>query len=212
MRSTRFVSVLVAVCLVASTSCSDSTAPTSTPIPAFSPGPSLVTLNGVIHFGSTRSNPVSLVAPDGSEVVLAGTETASLASVENAEVEVRGIWDASTFVVSDFLVRRVDGTDVMDGILTVLYDDEMRTHDVGYAISLTRGSIVPLLDPPQDLLAHVGERIWLAERTDGQPAAFGVIKAVSNESNSFLGRPQRRPSHQPGPQTHNKPALTPCCP
>ena len=109
------------------------------------------------------------------EVPLSGAGSAGLASVENAEVEVRGLWNNDTFAVADFLVRRVGGSDVMDGVLIALYGQEIQGDGLGYALSLTRGSIVPLADPPAELIAHVGERVWIAESAEGQASAFGII-------------------------------------
>jgi hypothetical protein len=174
MRSIRIIPLLIAASLVAGTSCVDTAAPTP-PVRQAATGAPLATLTGVIHLSLTKANGVVLSTADGEDVVLDGSE-ASLASVENAEVEVRGRWNAETFVVADFLVRRVDGNDVMDGILTALRDqDEMQGDIIGYALSLTRGSLIPLADPPAELIAHVGERVWIAETPDGQASAFGII-------------------------------------
>jgi hypothetical protein len=174
MRSIRIIPLLIAASLVAGTSCVDTAAPTPPVSQAATEAP-LATLTGVIHLSLTKANGVVLSTADGEDVVLDGSE-ASLASVENAEVEVRGRWNAETFVVADFLVRRVDGNDVMDGILTALRDqDEMQGDIIGYALSLTRGSLIPLADPPAELIAHVGERVWIAETPDGQASAFGII-------------------------------------
>jgi hypothetical protein len=174
MRAKRIVPTLIAACLVASTSCSDASAPTS-PGGQAAAAP-LTTLEGVVHLSPTKSNNILLTLADGEDVILDGYETASLANVENADVEVRGRWSSDIFAVTDFLVRRVDGAEVMDGILTALRtQDEMEGDIIGYALSLTRGSLVPLTDPPADLIAHVGERVWVAETADGQPSAFGII-------------------------------------
>ncbi|HET7373866.1 MAG TPA: hypothetical protein VFJ20_10790 [Gemmatimonadaceae bacterium] len=177
MRSTRIVPVLVAACLITSTSCSDSTAPTaSSNSGANSPisqSPSYVTVSGTIHQSFTDIGEVMLKTPDGDDLVLTGAEAANLASLDGAEVDVRGLWDAGALAVSDFLVRRVGGIDVLDGIVTMQVDDE--TGDVHYGISLTRGADVPLIDPPDDLIAHLGQRVWVTEPTDGQPLTFGII-------------------------------------
>jgi hypothetical protein len=179
MRSTSLVPVLLAACLVTGTACSDSTAPTSTTTAArpTAPAPSLVTFSGVIHRLGTTLDQAVLTTPDGSQLVLAGSEVPNLMHVENAEVDVRGTLDGQTLLVADFLVRRVGGTDVMDGILTMLPGDANDTemHAVTYGITLADGSIIPLIDPPQELLAYVGERVWVSDPVEGQPTAFGVI-------------------------------------
>lgn len=116
---------------------------------------------------------VLLITGDGNDLVLVGTEADNLLSLDGAEVDVRGLWDAGTLVVSDFLVRRVGGMEVLDGVLTMVVDDQ--TGDVGYGISLTRGSYVPLIDPPNELIAHIGQRVWVIDPADGQPWLFGII-------------------------------------
>ena len=173
MRPTGIVPILIAASLVASTSCSDTAAPTS-------PGkatvaPALTTLNGVIHLSQTRANGVVLSLADGEDVTLDGSAIEDLYNIENAEVEVRGTWSDATFLMSDFLVQRVDGTDVMDGILVPIQAQDLDGPILGYALNLTRGPTVALVDPPAELIAHVGERVWVAETADGQAMAFGII-------------------------------------
>jgi hypothetical protein len=141
--------------------------------------PSLVTLTGVIRTGGGLDQ-LRLELGGGGDVMLGGSETVNLRSLENDEVEVHGTWAGildgnDVLMVSDFIVRQVGGVDVLDGILTTLYDDDSHTNIIGYAISLTRGAPVPLLDPPQELINHVGERVWVATSAEGKPEAFGVI-------------------------------------
>lgn len=174
MRSTRFVPTLIAACLVASASCSDATAPTS-PRRVSVPTTALTTLDGVIHLSPTKSNGIVLSLADGGEVTLDGPEAGALTNLENAEVEVSGQWSDDTFLVGDFLVRQVDGVDVLDGVLLQFFGDEIDSNFIGYGLRLTRGSLVPLMDPPADLIAHVGDRVWVAESADGQTSAFGII-------------------------------------
>jgi len=175
MRATRFVPTLIAACLAATASCSDTATPTSPGRQAAPPAP-LTTLEGVIHLSATKVNGIVLSMPDGEDVTLDGPESASLANVENADVEVRGQWSDDALVVADFLVRRVNGADVMDGVLVAMtIQDNGDGNIIGYGLSLTRGSLIPLTDPPADLIAHVGERVWLAETPDGQASAFGII-------------------------------------
>jgi hypothetical protein len=116
----------------------------------------------------------------GGGVLLGGSEAVNLRSLDGDEVEVRGTWAGITdgddiLVVSDFIVRQVGGVDVLDGILTALYIDDSGTTALGYAINLTRGSSVPLVDPPQDLIDHLGQRVWVETSAEGKPEAFGVI-------------------------------------
>jgi hypothetical protein len=175
MRTIGIVPILLAASFVASTSCRDTTAPAVAVGGLAAPATPLISLEGVVHLSSNKLNGIVLSVSDGPDVVLDGPEAAELASVENADVQVRGRWDADTFLVADFLVRQVDGADVMDGILINLSAMEIASDTIGYALRLTQGSIVPLRDPPAELTAHVGERVWVAESADGQATAFGII-------------------------------------
>lgn len=174
MRATRIVPTLIAACLVASTSCGDTATPTSPGGPTAAPPP-LSTLTGVVHLSATKSAPVTLALDDGEEIELDGPAAADLTSLENAVVDVRGVWNPESFQVSDFLVRQVDGADVMDGVLIAFGVQDTVGGEFTYGLSLTRGSVVPLPNPPAELTVHIGERVWVAESVDGQPTAFGVI-------------------------------------
>jgi len=174
MRTSRIVPTLIVACLVAGTSCSDSAPPTSPAGPAVAP-PTLSTLTGMIQRSATKITPVLLILDDGEQVDLEGPPTAELTGLEAAVVDVRGTWNSTTFLVSDFLVRQVDGADVMDGVLIAMSIEDRDTGDVTYGLSLTRGPVVALENPPAELTAHLGERVWVAASADGQPTAFGII-------------------------------------
>lgn len=175
MRATRIVPILLAASLAAVTSCSDATTPTAVGGQSAGPAP-LTTLTGVIHLSSeSKLNAIVLSMQDGDEIPLDGPEAAQLASVENAGVEVRGRWDADTFIVSDFIVREVGGVNVLDGVLISVSETDIASDTIGYALKLTEGSLVPLFDPPAELTAHVGERVWVAESADGAATTFGII-------------------------------------
>jgi hypothetical protein len=123
-------------------------------------------------------NEIVLSTSDGQEIALTGANASLLASVDNAGVEVRGAWtDYGSFDVADFLVQMVNGATVIDGTLIAVYDAPTDTGDpIGYAIRPTRGgATVALADPPTDLTAHLGERLWVAGGSDGRPMSFGVI-------------------------------------
>ena len=114
----------------------------------------------------------------GRTVPLIGANADPLVSLENAGVEARGAWtDAGTFEVADFLVDMVGGATVLDGTLIAVYNVPTDTGDpIANAIRPTRGgAIVALTDPPMDLIALLGQRIWVAGGGDGKPMAFGVI-------------------------------------
>lgn len=174
MRSVNFGPAIIAVCLVASTSCSDSTAPSGVRSQAIPSTPPLVTVGGMLHLASSPSDHLLMTGADGGQLVLVGA-TGELENLDNAELEVTGTRNADTLIVNDFLVKRVGGVDVMDGVLTILYDDELQTNLAGYGIILTGGSQIPLRNPPQALLAFVGARIWITKPVEGELTAFGVI-------------------------------------
>jgi len=165
----------MAACLAAAASCSDSRTST-TPVTPAQETPRqilLVTLTGVIH----AADPLSGVrlSTDVGDIPLRGTETGSLMNLTNDEVEVHGSWDSDVFLVHDFIVRQVGGVDVLDGIFTTMYDDETGTQPMGYGVYTTSGSLVPLLDPPQDLIGLLGDRVWVATSADGKAEAYGII-------------------------------------
>jgi hypothetical protein len=141
--------------------------------------PELITITGSVHLTGTKVNEVVLNTSDGLEIPLAGAATALLARVDDAGVEIRGSWNADgAFDVADFVVQIVSGAPVLDGVLIAVYDTAIITEDsnvLGYALRLTRGATVELKLPSDELLAHLGERVWVAGPIDGPPTAFGII-------------------------------------
>jgi len=176
MRPTQLVPVFVAAILVASTSCSDVAAPRSLPVSMIPSIPSITSLSGTIHLSLTEADAgVSLTTSNGEIIPLAGAEATKLVHLENAEVDVRGTWDGGVaFMVNDFVVRRVGGVEVADGILVEM-PDVLGDGSGGYALSLTGGSTVELIEPSAELLEHLGERMWVITAEDGRATAFGVI-------------------------------------
>lgn len=172
------ITLIAAACVVAGAACNDSpSGPLAASPASYVPRPSLlVTLNGFVH-AAGRSG-IVLDAGTGDEIPLTGREAGLLENVDGAEVEVRGTWDAEgpSLVVSDFLVRAVGGIAAMDGVLTKMYADDLEEEFLGYGLRLTRGVLlVPLVDPPSDLLEHVGERIWVTSGSNGRTNAYGII-------------------------------------
>jgi hypothetical protein len=181
MLSSRLLTAFAVVGLLATAGCNDTTAPNvpqqskpTTPLM-----PDIITISGSVHLTGMLLNEIVLNTNDGLEIPLAGAATALLARVNDAGVEVRGWWNADgTFAVDDFVVQMVGGEPVLDGVLIPVYDTKLFTEDravIGYALQLTRGDTVELKEPSTDLLAHVGERLWVAGPIDGPPTAFGVI-------------------------------------
>jgi hypothetical protein len=180
MLRSRFVPTLFGAGLVLAAACSDATAPSapSKTTPGAPLQPELVTLTGSVHLTGQKLNPVSLSTSDGQDIALIGANAEMLVSLENAGVEVHGGWDADgAFTVADFLVETVGGAAVVDGILIAVYAAPIETADViGYAIRPTRGGqTIALSEPSTDLLAYLGERIWVAGADQGVPTAFGLI-------------------------------------
>ncbi len=180
MRTSRFLPIVFGAGIVLASACSDATAPSapSSSKPTSPLEPSLVTLSGSVHRSGTKVNAVILSTSEGQDIALAGANADVLMSLENAGVEVRGGWDADgAFQVFDFLVETMNGAAVIDGFLIAVYDRPSEDAELlGYAIRPTRGGPdIDLIEPPADLLDHLGARIWAAGVSDGAPTAFGVI-------------------------------------
>lgn len=180
MSRTRLIPVLAAAWLAGGAACSDTLAPTDRGLPSAASPPALTSIVGFVHATTNLRGPVSLSTDDGREILLDGASLASVARIDSAQVEVRGGWTSdSTFAVTDFVVRSVEGAPAMDGILVARYDVTGGDIDgltvIGYDLQLTRGGMIALTDPPADLIAHLGERVWVTGEADAPPTAFGVI-------------------------------------
>ena len=141
----------------------------------------LAVLRGTV-VASPGHTVIHLRQQSGSYTLLLGTEARRLASVDGADVIVRGYWTTDDltpedeliiteiftgFAVADFTVAAVEGRPAMDGVLV---ETEGR-----YALELAGGVLVYLDDPPADLLAHIGERVWVTGLMDELQLTFGVI-------------------------------------
>jgi len=180
MLRSRLLPTLFGAGLVLAAACSDATAPNkpSASTPSAPLQPELVTLIGSVHLTGQKLNPVSLSTSDGQDIALNGANADMLTSLENAGVEVRGSWDSDgAFAVADFLVETVDGAAVVDGVLLAIYAAPIENADViGYAIRPTRGGpTIALSEPSTDMLAYLGERIWVAGTDEGVATSFGLI-------------------------------------
>jgi hypothetical protein len=181
MSPPRILPVLIAAWLVTGAACSDSVAPNQSPGygPVVPIAPPFVTLSGFTHSSGAMLDQVVLTS-DGQDILLV-SDGGPLPRVENAGVDVRGRWNADgTFDVANFVVRSIDGEPVLDGVLIALYAPTIIDTEpgelMGFALRLTDGPVVPLMDPPSELRAHVGERVWVLSPTDGPPTAFGIIQ------------------------------------
>ena len=181
MLSSRLLTAFAVTGLLATAGCNDTTAPNLPPNsrPTIPLKPEIIVISGSVHLTGIKLHDVVLNTSDGMEIPLAGASTALLARVDDAGVEVRGSWNLDgAFEVADFVVQMVGGAPVLDGVLVAVYDTKLQTEDrmlLGYALQLTRGDTVDLKEPSTDLLAHIGERVWVAGPIEGPPTAFGVI-------------------------------------
>ena len=181
MSTNRWIPVIAAAWLAGASACSDSVAPTEHAQAASNQPAAQISIIGFVHQTPDLKRPFLLSTDDGQEVMLIGANLASVARIDSAEVEVRGARDAEgAFEVNDFVVRSVAGAAAMDGILVALLDnsgqDVISPTVLGYALQLTRGGTIALTDPPADLLAHVGERVWVTGDPTAAPTAFGFIQ------------------------------------
>lgn len=165
--------IIAAATLASVLACSDSEGPTApgtrSPPTRDAPPPALATITGrVIVGGSTESRTVDIRTEDGTLVRLAGVLAARLATVDGADVVVRGTWDANPgLVVQDFEVTGMHGRPALDGIL------ELTTG--GYALRLANGELCPVTGLSADVAEYVGARLWVIGSDDDPPAMFGVI-------------------------------------
>ena len=100
-----------------------------------------------------------------------------MARVEGDEVEVSGLWDGdAAFEVNDFIVRRVNGENVVDGTLLELSSpDVLDSTVIGYALRLSDGSMYSVPNPSPEMLNHIGARMWVHQSDDGMSTDFGII-------------------------------------
>ena len=164
----RFLVLLPAVVLMACDQAS-TTAPL-TAVPAPPPAaPAVLEYTGVIENSLGDLDPLYLRVPGGPRIRLAGGETARLARVIGAEVSVRGTLDGiDGMIVEAFLVLSVGGRAAADGVLLKVGDDF-------FIRLLIDGSMRLLINPPDELKDHVGERVWVTGPDDAAPVAYGVI-------------------------------------
>jgi len=136
------------------------------------PAPSTATISGRISvsgfLGEDRT--IELRNEEGGVYRLVGYAAAALASVDGADVEVTGTFDANPgFVVQEFRVTGMYGRPALDGVL--------EETDEGFALRLSDGSLraVPGLTNCAD---HVGARLWVIGWDEESGVQFGLIAAV----------------------------------
>jgi hypothetical protein len=135
------------------------------------PTPAITELTGFVVLGESNdgtARTIGLRLQDGAQIALVGSEANPMASVDGAEVRVRGTFDAAPgLVVESFTVISVGGRPALDGIVTEMAES--------YGLLLRDGTIYALVAPPAELLEHLGERVWLTGDWDAPPIEFGVI-------------------------------------
>ena len=80
---------------------------------------------------------------------------------------VRGRSEASTFLVASFTVQRVEGTPVVDGVIT---------RDGEHLVLLTATRRIRLGNPPAAFQGMIGARVWVGGPLDTGPNTYGVIR------------------------------------
>jgi len=113
-----------------------------------------------------------LVLTSGTRVVeLAATtaDSAALTHVGGVEVLARGWAEGNAFRVVSFIVRRVGGELVVDGVLG---------RDGERLVLNTVGGRIVLGNPPAALRGMVGARIWIGGPLDTGPNNYGIIVPV----------------------------------
>jgi len=127
-------------------------------------------LRGIVESPSSNSlTELYIRVGDTGLYRIEGSERYRLSRLVGAEVTVRGPLDGLDGIeVEGFVVLKVHGREAADGVLVEMED--------GYALRLVvDGSFRYLIDPPAELLGHVGERVWVTDPTDESPSDYGVI-------------------------------------
>lgn len=147
--------------------CSDepSTAPGHEPGAGATPtAPAMRSMIGTIETAAGLA-----IRVDGRRIALTGAGAQPLETLDGADVEVTGTDDVvDYFNVEWFSVLRVNGMPAEDGIL--------QQDDAGFALRLQNGAYRQVIDPPEELQALVGRRVWVAGSPDVRPEAFGLIQ------------------------------------
>jgi hypothetical protein len=127
---------------------------------------------GVISITGTslEQHVVLRVDKRARELSASPDDSAALTRLGGARVVTYGTSRAERFAVTSFTVIAVGGGAVVDGVL-------MR--DGSRLAIRTRGSQLPLGNPPAALEQLVGARIWISGPLDSGPNSYGLIAAPS---------------------------------
>jgi hypothetical protein len=118
--------------------------------------------------GTSFQQKVVLQRPGGgASIPLDGPQAKLIGAQSGADVWVEGTRDATgTLTVKRFVVRSVDGTAAIDGVL--------RADGTGLAVVTPDGASHALKSAPEALRQHVGHRVWVTGASSG-PLVYGVI-------------------------------------
>lgn len=129
------------------------------------------TLRGTIAV--VGADPTTMVAlrcrTGGGEVYLSGSDESMLGRLSGVDVWVSGQLDSAErrMEVRRFEVRSVDGVPAVDGVLEM--------GEQGLVLIRPDGRHLPIRNAPDELLQHIGARVWISGPLDEEPVAFGVI-------------------------------------
>ena len=121
-------------------------------------------------FGTVVVNDAEIYLRESAQMTrLTGPGSRLLAGLASGQAEVRGSYDSMNdeLEVLSFQLYAMGGLPAADGILVSIAD--------GYGLRLATGDVRRIVDPPAELLAHMGERVWVSGPADGAPVDFGVI-------------------------------------
>lgn len=131
----------------------------------------LDTLRGTVAVMGSEPAPLVALRPatGGREIRLHGAQRSALERMVGIDVWVTGELDVGQqrLIVSGFEVRSVDGVPARDGVLAVEGGTLVLVAPDGFRL--------PIPNPPDALLEHVGGRVWVAGPPDREPIAFGLI-------------------------------------
>lgn len=141
--------------------------------------PSVIT-GTVVRASSGPALQMALRLESGDLVELVGSEASRLATLDGAQVQLRGSWTdqlldpptadvLSAFSVEEFLVLAVGGRPAMDGVLG---------QDAGryYLDPTGGGDVFWFEDAPSEFDANIGRRIWVTGSAEDPPVRFAAIE------------------------------------
>jgi hypothetical protein len=126
------------------------------------------TVRGVVGVSGTAPMTQVTVQPlDGTLITVNGMAAGDISRLAGAEIVVRGVRTSPReVVVTEYVVRRVEGADAVDGMLL--------SGTEGLMLLSRDGERRRVANAPAGLRALVGSRVWIAGSLE-RPTAFGRI-------------------------------------